>query len=342
QGRNRPSFVGLPTLITNLRILHTSCRRPHANKRDALALTELQSANRPQLLVLSGDQVYADDVATLTAARLRSIDTDLIGIDDSPVFGALPPLAGRQAATLAMGLTSSEAKNHAWTLGEFYGLYLLAWSDVLWPPLPLPTFAAQAPGEVDPGLTQQAFDDEVTNLTLFLDVIRDVRKVLANTATLMILDDHEITDDWNLDHSWLRTVYGNTKGRRLVANGLLAYLLFQHWGNVPDAFTVVGSEEQLALTAATFVAPGAGLAPSPVNAALETRLGLPGNLAAPVPDPVPAAGYAVRDLQTGIRYDVRLGPNEGYPLRIVVLDERTARFIAQDDTPAGRIAPAAL
>src|SRR5262249_46503122 len=52
QGRNRPSFVGLPTLITNLRILHTSCRRPHANKRDALALTELQSANRPQLLVL--------------------------------------------------------------------------------------------------------------------------------------------------------------------------------------------------------------------------------------------------------------------------------------------------
>jgi hypothetical protein len=342
-GRNRPSFVGLPAQLTNLRILHTSCRRPHANKRDALALAlpELQGANRPHLLILSGDQVYADDVGTLTAARLRSIDTDLVGIDDSPVFGAVPPLAGRRAATLAMGLTSDEAINHVWTLGEFYGLYLLAWSDALWTQ-PLPAFGAAAPNEVDPAFTQQMFDDEVANLTLFLTVLRDVRKVLANVSTLMIFDDHEITDDWNLNHGWLRTVYGNAMGRRLVANGLLAYLLFQHWGNVSDVFAVAGSEEQQALAAATFVAPGAGLAASPINGALETRLGLPGNLAAPVPNPVPAAGYAVRDLQTGIRYDLQLGPNEGYPLRIVILDERTARFVGEDDAPCGRIAAVAL
>ncbi len=342
-GRNRPSFVGLPAQLTNLRILHTSCRRPHANKRDALALalSELESATRPQLMILSGDQIYADDVATLTAARLRSIDRDVVGYDETPVFGASPRLAGRRAATLAMGMTTDEGIDHAWTLGEFYGLYLLAWSDVLWTQ-PLPAFGAAGPNEVDPAFTQELFDAQSANLTLFLAVLHDVRKVLANIATLMILDDHEITDDWNLNHNWLKTVYGNTQGRRLVANGLLAYLVFQHWGNVPDRFTAAGSEEQLALAAATFVLPNAGSAPSPIDAALETRLGIPGTQAMPVPDPVPAGGYAVRDLLSGIRYDVRLGPTDGYPLRVVILDERTARFIAEDDAPSGRVAAAAL
>jgi len=342
-GRNRPSFVGLPSQLANLRILHTSCRRPHANKRDALALAlpELESAARPQLMILSGDQVYADDVATLTAARLRAIDRDVVGYDETPVFGASPPLAGRRAATLAMGMTTDEGIDHVWTLGEFYGLYLLAWSDILWTQ-PLPAFGAAAPNEVDPAFTQAMFDDQSANLALFLAVVRDVRKVLANVSTLMILDDHEITDDWNLNHSWLKTVYGNEQGRRLVANGLLAYLVFQHWGNVPDAFAAAGTEEQLALAAATFVPPNAGSAPSPIDAALETRLGIPGTRAMPVPDPVPAGGYAVRDLQSGVRYDVRLGPADGYPLRVVILDERTARFIAEDDAPSGRVAAAAL
>src|SRR5262249_48157947 len=154
------------------------------------------------------DQIYADDVATLTAARLRAIDRDLVGIDETPIFGASPSLAGRTAATLAMGMTTDDGPNHAWTLGEFYGLYLLAWSDVLWTQ-PLPAWGDSAANEVDPAFTQQMFDDQAANLRLFLDVIRDVRKVLANVSTLMILDDHEITDDWNLDHPWLRAVYGN-------------------------------------------------------------------------------------------------------------------------------------
>lgn len=44
----------------------------------------------------------------------------------------------------------------------------------------------------------------------------------------------------------------------------------------------------------------------------------------------------------GVRYDYRLGPAEGYPLHLVFLDERTARQMPGPDTPAGRIAPAAL
>ena len=335
QPRNRPSFTGLPANLAALRILHSSCRRPHANKRDALGLglAELQGANRPHLLILSGDQVYADDVATLAAARLRSIDTALVGVDDSPALGALPPLAGRQAATNAIGLTSELAKDHVWTLGEFYGLYLLAWSEALWPASPLPAFATAAPGEVDPGLTQETYDAELANLELFLSTLPAVRRVLANTPTLMVFDDHEVTDDWNLDHDWLTAVYGNPAGRRVVANGLLAHVVFQHWGNDPDRFATAGTAEQQALAAAAL----AGAGPSPVTAAVETLLGFP-----VIPAPVPAGGYDARDLQAGVRYDVHLGPAEGFPARLVLLDERTARHFPSDDAPSGRIAPSAL
>jgi hypothetical protein len=335
QPRTRPSFSGLPVDLVALRVLHASCRRPHANRRDALGLaaTKLSAASRPHLCVLSGDQVYADDVATVAAARLRSIADDLVGIDDSAVFGAPPPLAGRQAATNAMGLTSELAKDHVWTLGEFYGLYLLAWSEVLWPVPPLPVLAAAAAGEVDAGLTTEEYDAEVANLELFLAALPAVRRVLANTPTLMIFDDHEVTDDWNLDHSWLTSVYSGAAGRRVVANGLLAYLVFQHWGNDPDRFAAAATHERLALDAAAYDPAGT----SPVTTSLETRLGLP-----VVPGVVPPGGYVARDLLAGVRYDVRLGPADGYPAHVVLLDERTARLLPTDDGPSGRIAPGAL
>jgi phosphodiesterase/alkaline phosphatase D-like protein len=35
--------------------------------------------------------------------------------------------------------------------------------------------------------------------------------VLANVPTLMIFDDHEITDAWNLDHPWAAAVYGDAQ-----------------------------------------------------------------------------------------------------------------------------------
>lgn len=66
EGRERPGF----TLKSKLdRILHGSCRRPHHPSRDGLVRVdeELQKAEQledvPSLLLMTGDQVYADDVA---------------------------------------------------------------------------------------------------------------------------------------------------------------------------------------------------------------------------------------------------------------------------------------
>lgn len=338
-GRNRPSFQGLPASLDAFRVLHTSCRRPHANKRDALAnaLVELQGANRPHLLILSGDQIYADDVATVQLAQLREVDAALVNVDDTPVLGALPALGARQQPSEAFGLTSGEAPSHAWTLGEFYGLYLLAWSDVLWHLGTLPPLADADPGEVDPGVEQEGYDAEVANLELFRAALPAVRRVLANAPTLMILDDHEVTDDWNLDYQWITSVYGTAGGRRVVANGLLAYMLFQHWGNVPARVAAAGSPEAqvLAAAAAPFTPPPAGAAASPITAGVETLLGMP-------QVPLGAAPLDLRNMAAGVRYDFRLGPADGYPLHVVMLDERTARRLPSGDGRAGRVAPTAL
>ena len=60
----------------------------------------------------------------------------------------------------------------------------------------------------------------------------------------MIFDDHEITDDWNLNLAWEKRVYDTAPpasrptalGRAIIRNGLAAYAVFQAWGNTPEQF----------------------------------------------------------------------------------------------------------
>jgi hypothetical protein len=51
----------------------------------------------------------------------------------------------------------------------------------------------------------------------------------------MIFDDHDVTDDWNIDSYFEEdTRRGNPTGSRIVANAIAAYWAFQGWGNDPD------------------------------------------------------------------------------------------------------------
>ena len=55
-------------------------------------------------------------------------------------------------------------------------------------------------------------------------------RVFAHLSTLMMFDDHDITDDWNLSAQWEETAYGHPFSKRIIGNALLAYLLCQGWG----------------------------------------------------------------------------------------------------------------
>lgn len=336
---DHPTFPGPPAAVEDTVIFHTSCRKAGGGGRDAMApLADLIQQRvtaglaRPHLLVLSGDQIYADEIPYSMAPRIRRIAADLVRIDESAVI-PFTKLGERTELIRSFGFTVDE-RNHLLTLGEFYATYLLYWSEVLWPAV-IPTFDQIQP-ELQPDITKEAWDKARQSVETFRTVIPSVRKVLASVPTMMILDDHEVTDDWNREHTSVKKIYESPIGRRVSFNAMVAYALFQHWGNKPVAFDAAGSPEAALLSAVTWTP---GSAASPESSATRAVVGIPD-----APPPAPPPSSALRDLgEPGIiRYDWTLGPQDGWPLRLVALDERTAREFHNPDQPAGRISLAGL
>jgi hypothetical protein len=266
-----PSFCLPPASLDDLRLLCGSCRIPHGNGRDALPVADELVAQawpnplaRPHQLLLTGDQIYADDVAASLLMVLSDASHTLLGwkeqvpIDDqggSATVDRLLPFLRRKPLEDA-GFTSEDLDGHLMSLGEYLCMYLMVWSDVLWP-AEMPTFAdATKAAEVffgDPiehghWLGQRmkenhdgAMEKQAPKLALFRQNLRDVRRLLANIPSYMILDDHDVTDDWNMTRDICKALYGHPLGLRVVQNALVAYALCQHWGNVPEVFEDAGA-----------------------------------------------------------------------------------------------------
>ncbi|MBA4242490.1 MAG: hypothetical protein C0452_01080 [Pseudomonas sp.] len=243
-------------------LLHGSCRKPHHHATDGLLCADrlladqTQASQRPALLLMSGDQVYVDDVAgpMLCAihqliARLGLFDETLEGavVEDSQALYADPVGYYRRAELLPAlksnqtlrdkffgGVekpifTSSNADNHLVTFAEMIAMYLLVWSPVPW------TLIEEDQPPLD-ALRQQRYAAERACIDAFRRQLGQVARVFAHLPTLMIFDDHDVTDDWNLSARWEQTAYGHPFSKRIIGNALLAYLLCQGWGNNPDVF----------------------------------------------------------------------------------------------------------
>ena len=332
-----PTFVLPPADIAGLRFAHGSCRRIHADCADMIpALDALIKdgrgaiEKRPQQLFLTGDQIYADDVATGLLHLLNPIGNDLLGVTEQlPTTSTLQPGQGVRLwpadrshfpAGLRKALVMDDAKlttvdgpSHLFAFGEFLAMHLLSYSNVLWP-ASMPTFAdvfwtetlplsefdtvlngTDLPPDVwrthlglglgdgftkyglgekylkhdgeataeftatnvarllkkiadDKTLATQ-FDDDSKIVAAFRESLPEARRVFANIATYMICDDHEITDDWNLNQKWKDRVYTAPLGRTTLRNGILAYFVCQGWGNDPVAYGTAGSEPRKLLDA---------------------------------------------------------------------------------------------
>lgn len=214
----------------------------------------------PSALVMSGDQIYADDVA---GPMLRAIHRLIaaLGLPAEALPGTGDPALAEPGALYAHPagyyrreallprlphhralvdilfggaekpvFTTANAHNHLITLAEVLAMYLLVWSPVPWQGL-----------EIDPPPTLDAreralFAQEQRALEAFVAELPAVRRVFAHLPVAMIFDDHDITDDWNLSREWEETAYGHAFSRRVLGNALAAYLINQGWGNCPEAF----------------------------------------------------------------------------------------------------------
>lgn len=249
-------------------ILHGSCRKPHYPNTDGLVEADKRIAamsvqERPALLMMSGDQIYADDVAGPMLAAVHSTMA-LLGLWPEKLAGAqVTDTASLLASELCYYareqllpedragdaveerffagarkpiFTSDAAHNHLITLSEVIAMYLLVWSPVLW--RHINAELSDVPEE-----HFERYQREQKAIHGFVEGLPRVQRLLAHIPTYMMFDDHDVTDDWNLTRGWEETAYGHPLSRRIIGNALAGYWLCQGWGNAPERFA--GSCEQL-------------------------------------------------------------------------------------------------
>jgi len=229
-GPPEPSFAVPPAEVEDLRLVHGSCRRPNQGGVDAMpALDDIigrvagVAARRPHLFISTGDFIYSDSfdwpvafqrLVSDTASALLGWDELLPGVE-APVSKL--PLDRRDQCNLEHLGVPEPKSLQLYSLGEFLAMQLLVMSPTLWPVDFPRSPETRAIMEIRRGLER-------------------VRRALANISVLIVFDDHEITDDWNLVADWCQRVYDKPLGRRMVLNGLLAFALIHGWGNAPAAY----------------------------------------------------------------------------------------------------------
>lgn len=192
-----------------------------------------------------------------TTALGQSIDAQVAaGLDN------FPALRRHKVVIELAGYTTSDGENHLLSYGEYVAMYLAVWNPRVWSRLATPDqlitpFDPEFPtvqpfwdrpedgdaygGDVrswrdaasKPG---SGFNQTNAALAVFRAGVPHVARLLANVATYMIFDDHDVTDDWNLSKKWVNRCYTKPFGRQLIRNALMAYAIFQGWGNDPKAF----------------------------------------------------------------------------------------------------------
>ncbi|WP_416669509.1 PhoD-like phosphatase [Egbenema bharatensis] len=332
-----PSFSLPPADLNQLRILHGSCRKAHGGEADILPFIDTlieqhctQANTRPHQLFFTGDQIYGDDVADPLLMALTDAGETLLGWQEELPIDASNPVRLKQlypgqrsqiaeeSGGFTAGLQGKEklAKSHLFGLGEYCAAYLLVWSQVLWTEFPA--------GQVvyPQRKAAKAWNQEVNALQNLAHTLWRVRRLLANVPTYMIFDDHDISDDWYLNRHWCERVLGRKLGRRTVLNGLLAYALFQGWGNTPEQFEP-GQSGAVLLEAAAAWSVSRGT-DSTIEATIARYLGLPDT------DPATGLPKFCQDGKTLIldRHPVALQWDyvvRGSQHEVVVLDTRTWR-----------------
>jgi hypothetical protein len=183
------------------------------------------------------------------------------------------PAARRQKIVIELGgYTTEDGESHLLSFGEYAAMYLAVWSPRVWRTLGTPiqifnNFDPDFP-ELQPFWSrpedskafggdaakwrenaekpESGFNRQVKQTLAFRDAVPHVARALANVATYMIFDDHDVTDDWNLNKKWVNRVYSKAFGRQIVRNAVMAYGVFQGWGNDPVVYQSGKNAEFLA------------------------------------------------------------------------------------------------
>jgi len=85
---------------------------------------------------------------------------------------------------------------------------------------------SQPPGE------QIADFEEYTRLYREAWSDPDIRWLLSTVPSLMVFDDHDVIDDWNISWQWLTDIRSQPWWQARITGAYMAYWLYQHLGNL--------------------------------------------------------------------------------------------------------------
>jgi hypothetical protein len=98
--------------------------------------------------------------------------------------------------------------------------------------------------------TRQPPGEEVADFEeytwLYHEAWRDpiVRWLLSNVSSIMLFDDHDVHDDWNISSAWVEEIRREPWWEERIAGAFASYWIYQHLGNLSPA--ELADEELLA------------------------------------------------------------------------------------------------
>lgn len=86
--------------------------------------------------------------------------------------------------------------------------------------------------------TNQPPGEELANFEEYTRLYRDawgqaeIRWLLSTVPSVMIFDDHDVHDDWNISASWVKEMRDKPWWQERIVGGFMSYWIYQHVGNL--------------------------------------------------------------------------------------------------------------
>jgi len=208
----------------------------HGHHFGVVELTDLEPGSSQEYTVhVGGEQVWPEPDSEFPPSRIRTVDPE------APVrlaFGSCRtsvPHDVQHNLRHGFDVLRCYANELRDTAEPDWPTALILLGDQVYadePPPAVLDFVHERRGDDDPP------QDELRDFPEFAELYRvawsdpDVRWLLSTLPTAMIVDDHDLRDDWNTSQAWRDQMAELPWWPRRVRGGIGAYWIYQHLGNL--------------------------------------------------------------------------------------------------------------
>lgn len=224
-----------------VKVLDTSTRTftVHDHHYALVELTDLPTgASLPYTVALDGEQVWPGPGSKAPPSRIRTLDPKA---RTRLLFGSCRtsvPHDTRHTLTHGVDVLRCYSRRLRESDESEWPTTLLLLGDQVYADEPPEVIREFIRNRRD---TSEPPGEEIADFTEYAELYRlawidpDIRWLLSTLPSAMIVDDHDLRDDWNTSQAWRDEMAGLPWWQRRVVAGLGAYWIYQHLGNLPPS-----------------------------------------------------------------------------------------------------------